>query len=109
MGALQLQIVPEGFVIKGPNYGDGQIIFIHKTDEEGVVDGAFLDFKNTGDVYRYVGLYKYQSLMGPKTVRSFTKIPTAELLKAKEDLKVYAPMKEVFIRNEFWDGLEAQR
>lgn len=103
-----LQIVPDGFVVKSPNYRDDQIIFIHKTDEEGVVDGAFLDLKNGGEVYRYAGLYKYQSLVGSKTVFSFRKIPTAELLKAKEDLKVYAPMKEVFIRNEFWGELEGK-
>lgn len=101
-----LQVVLDGFVVMSPEYRNDQIIFIHKSDEKGIVDGVFLDPKDGLGLYRYMGPYRYQSLSGSNTVHSFKKLTDDEIKKAREGLKVYGPSKEFFIINEIWDRLE---
>jgi hypothetical protein len=116
------QVVPDGFVVETPHsivttHQRGgsyfrtsrpinTIIFVHKTDEKGVVDGSFLDDNHYWNLYEYSGPYTYQTNLGSKTVHSFKKVSTEKLLKASEGLKSYGPRRELFIEHELWDRME---
>lgn len=99
-----LQVLENGFVVTSPNYRGNQIVFIHKTSEQGIVDGGFLDNQNLL-LYKYAGPYRYQSLSGPKTVHSFKKLTSDEVKSSVDGLKLYDPFKELYIKYELWDRL----
>lgn len=102
-----LQVVPNGFIIRSPEQRNDQIIYIHLSEEKGIVDGAFLDQKDGWALYKYTGPITYQSLSGSNTVHSFKRLTIDELKKAQEGLKAYGPLKEFYIRHELWDRLES--
>lgn len=104
-----LQVVPDGFVVRSPEYSNNQIVYIHKSEEKGIVDGAFLDSKDGFGLYRYTGPFSYQSLAGSNTVHSFKRLTKDEIKAAQEGLKTYGVLKEFFIRNELWDRLESDK
>lgn len=100
-----LQVTDEGFVVSSPDRNRSQVIFVQKSDEENLVDGAYLDQKGGWGLYRYVGTYRYQSLAGPRTVHSFRKTGKKEFEHIFKDIKVYGAIKEFYIQNELWDYL----
>ena len=101
-----LQVTPDGFVVESPERSYKQVVFIYKTNEVGVIDGAYLDNANWL-LYEYAGTYSYKTLLGSKTVQSFRKISRDRLEKAQEGLKSYNPWKEFYITHQLWDHLEA--
>lgn len=97
-----LQVSPQGFVIVSPNHRNDQVIFIHNTDEDDLIDGAFLDDVQNFKLYEYVGTYSYATLVDSKTVYSFRKV-NKKLREAKNDLKYYDPLTEALIENRLWN------
>lgn len=104
-----LQVTQDGFVLTSPYYQYRQIIYVHKTDEAGIVDGAFLDPSHDWKMYEYSGPYTYSTLAGSKTVHSFRKIPKEKFDKAGSGLQVFEPFKEFFIYNRLWTWLEGEK
>ncbi len=108
-----VQVLPDGFLVKSWSvrnnsyqHDSPEVVFIHKTDEEGVVDGAYLDNAYDYALYEYMGTYNYTSVSGAsRTVHSFKKLSKKEIESAKKDLKVYGVIKEFFIENKLWDYL----
>ena len=117
-----LQVTPEGFVVQTPHVitttimrggrsyttqrAINTLIFIHKTDEAGLVDGQFLDESHAWNLYEYVGPFSYQTVAGSRTVHSFRKVARDRFAKAREGLTTYEPQREFFIVNQLWDRLE---
>lgn len=117
-----LQVVSNGFVVETPhsittthqiagNYYQTQrpintIIFIHKTNENGLIDGSFLDDNHYWNLYEYSGPFSYQTSIGAKTVHSFKKVSWEKLVKASAGLKSYGPRRELFTENELWERME---
>ncbi len=103
-----LQVTSNGFVVKSPEYGTDKVIFIQKTNESNIVDGAFLDETQDWQLYEYKGPYTYSTLMGTSTVHSFTRVTDERLISAKKDLKLYGPRKDFLIENQLWDYLSEE-
>jgi len=82
------------------------LVFIHKTDEQGFVDGSYLDEKPDGSLYEYMGPFSYETTFGSKTVHSFKKIPADKVKNALSGLLVYKPTDELFAQIGQWDDLE---
>jgi hypothetical protein len=108
-----IQIGEKGFLVARSNkyrkIGDGSpsVIFVHRTDEKEMVDGAYLDRENW-QIYEYAGPFKYQSATGLRTIHSFTKVSNERLVFAKKGLEAYSPQKEFLIENEIWDMLDTK-
>lgn len=83
------------------------VIWVHKTDEEGIVDGAFLDDSASSlALYEYTGPYAYASVLGAtKTVHSFRKLSSKVYGDALKDLKVYNPNDELLADLGLWRKL----
>lgn len=113
-----LQTTPKGFLIEHeywfcPKFCEKRtspgLIFVHKTDQEGIVDGAFLDpaSDQTVRLYEYVGPYTYESVNGaPRTVHSFKVFPREVLKTSMEGFKVYDPNEELYASLKIWHRLE---
>lgn len=99
-----LQVTPEGFVIKSPDYRNNQVIFVYKTDEGDLVDGSALDETQNFKLYEYVGTYSYQTLAGSKTVYSFRKA-NKKLGDARKNIKYYDPLRDFLIEHQLWGNL----
>lgn len=111
-----LQAGPAGFlVVSGipeqmpygysPAFPAGKAIFIHRTDETGVVDGDFLDATHDFATYEYAGPYSYVATSGgQRTIHSFRRISANRLKEAGRDLNVFEGFtREFFIKNGVWD------
>lgn len=99
-----LQVTPDGFVIKSPDFRNNQVVFIYKTDEIDIVDGTILDQAQNFNLYEYVGTFTYQTLAGPRTVYSFRKF-NKKFVDARKDIKYYDPYRDFLIENKAWDHL----
>lgn len=99
-----LAIAENGFIVNSPSVNAQHSIYVYKTNEKDIVDGSFLDGAEVFNFYEYMGVFQYEALFGMRTVHSFRKI-TNENYKATQDLKVYRPSTEYFIKNELWDWL----
>jgi hypothetical protein len=114
-----MQATPQGFLVKssgptcsGSHYvscydrASPNVIFIHKTDEQDIVDGAQLNPTADGLLYEYTGPFSYETTFGSKTVYSFRKLPRGTVKKALEGLKVYNLDQELFADIGAWPELE---
>jgi hypothetical protein len=111
-----MQVAPEGFIMQNEypecvgrvctNKKSPDVIFVHKSDETGVVDGSFLDSDGeTSGLYIYEGPYVYKSAMGQKTVHSFRKFSKKVAKDAFADLKIFNPNDELLAESKLWDRL----
>ena len=100
-----MQSTPEGYLITSTNVYEDQVLFIHKTDESDVVDGAFLDTTNW-IFYEYTGVYSYKTALASKTVHSFKKLTKKQTEMAGKDLEVFSPTIEYWVQNDLWTYLE---
>lgn len=101
-----LQVTPTGFVVQLPRRSSDAVIFIHRTDETGIVDNTFLDETHSWYFYEYTGTYSYSTLVGSKTVHSFKKVSAEKFKNAQDGIKSYSPMREFYIENGLWSDLE---
>lgn len=114
------QVTPDGFIVESSYAGQvvqgsytdnycpvGSIIFIHKTNESGLVDGSYLDEAQDMKMYEYSGPYSYVTLTGSKTVHSFKRIPSEKFVNARKELKIYDPIKEFYGENQLWEKFES--
>ncbi len=105
-GRLEIvQVSHDGFLVKSVFPG-GKNIFVHKTDESGLVDGSFIDSAPSGMLYEYAGPFSYDSAFGRRTIHSFKKIELAQVQKAHIDLSIYNPNDEVLANLEIWKQLK---
>lgn len=124
-----LQVTSAGFLVQGKGIGchsdpygkvmscwgadtvSSDVIFIHKTDERGVVDGSRLDDDaDPRKIYLYesTGPFTYAAAHGAtKTIPSFKKLPATALDDASKGLKVYDPKLEAYAQLEMWRELNA--
>lgn len=110
------QVTPKGFLIttyvntcQGRYCHDNaspNVIFVHKTDEDGIVDGAYLDEKVDGSLYEYTGTFSYETTFGSKTVHSFKKISKDAVAKAQDGLNTYNVYQEWYADMNLWNELE---
>lgn len=112
-----MQAMPSGFLVerlfiicdryachenRHPN-----LLFIHKTDEQGIVDGSYLDENPNRELYEYTGPFAYEAALGTrKTVHSFKKIPAKVVTDSLKGLKVYKLDDEMFAEIGAWWELE---
>lgn len=114
-----IQAMPKGFLVKstgqtcsGSRYvscydqASPNVIFIHRTDEQDIVDGAQLNPTADGFLYEYTGPFSYETTFGSKTVYSFRKLPKGTVKKALDGLKVYNLDQELFADIGAWPELE---
>lgn len=94
-----------GFLLYSPLNSSNRVIYLYKTIEENLVDGAFLDQKQEWKLYEYVGVYSYSTLAGKSTVYAFKKVPSEYFSKLNEGLKLYNPVADYHIENELWDQI----
>lgn len=84
------------------------LIFVHRTNEDGVVDGGFLDdTEENSRLYEYKGAYSYKTAIGgSKTVHSFEALPRNVLKQAQDGLMVYDPHEELLAELGLWKSLD---
>lgn len=100
------QVIKNGFLVEASGYDNDRKVFIFQTDEVGIVDGSYLDGEHNWDLYRYVGPFKYKTMLGVNTVYAFTKISKDSLRSTLEELSDYSPYREFYIKNGLWDMLD---
>lgn len=99
------QVAPDGFLVETPlNPYSTNHIFVHKTDETGLVDGSFLDEKSWL-MYEYLGPYTFRTLTGSRTIHSFKKLTADRFKQEQTDLKLFGPLSDYLIRNQLYDWL----
>lgn len=91
-----LQVLDNGFIVTSD--GPSPItIFIHKTDQVGVVDKTYLAADpNKFFFYEYAGPYSYNSLTGKRTVHSFKKVDRKVFIEAQKGLTSYYFIQDMF-------------
>ncbi|ASD64248.1 hypothetical protein [Bdellovibrio bacteriovorus] len=102
-----LQVLDNGFIVSS-NSPRATTIFIHKTDQEGVVDDTYLaNDPNKFPFYEYTGPYSYNSLSGKRTVHSFKKVDRQVFVQAQNGLNSYFYLRDLFGNENLWDWVEA--
>lgn len=101
-----IQVTPNGLLIDTPQRSySTNAVFIHKTDEIGLVDGSYLDETNW-IMYEYMGPYTYESLSGAnRTVHSFKKLIQNRFEKEFKGIKMYGPLKDYLIKNQLYEWI----
>lgn len=99
-GPLKILQVQKGGLLVSVT-GAPNVLFIRKTDERGLADGAVINADEIA-FYEYGGVVTYEAVIGgTRTVHSFTKI-TAEVMRAQDDLKHYSVLEEVYAERGLW-------
>lgn len=101
-----MQAQPDGYMVMSPEYGGAKPkLFIHKTDEQGVVDDAIINSAAPPNFYEYSGVFTYETMLGMSTVHSFRKVTDA-VMRAQADLKSYSPVEEIYADRKLWKQAE---
>lgn len=97
-----VQVLNNGFLVTSPSMKLN--IFIHRTDEKGVIDDMYLaSDPHEYRFYEYTGTYTYSSLVGNRTIHSFRSYNLGDLNKAYEGLTTYYFLQDAFAQAELWD------
>jgi hypothetical protein len=111
------QILPKGFLVQhavSECFGSAgcidrpnqNLLYVHRTTEENIVDGAYLDEANPEARFEYAGPYSYESKTGARTVHSFKMMVPGAIAEAVKGLKVYDPRDELLAETGLWNKLE---
>lgn len=100
------QITKKGIVVESIfTNNSGLAVFVHKTDESGLVDGSYLERDGEKNLYFYGGPYAYKNVLGgTRTIHSFIKSNAVK--KALEGLETYNPFQEIGAKIQGWEGAE---
>lgn len=102
-----LQVLDDGFIVTSDS-PSATSVFIHKTNEEGIVDNAYLaNDPNKFYFYEYAGPYSYNSLSGKRTIQSFKKVDRNILIQAQKGLTSYYFLEELMGNVQLWDWADA--
>lgn len=114
-----IQVTASGFLAQGvvfrcPSRGGcwevpaNRAVFVHKTTEQAVVDGAYLDddATETFPLYEYTGPSTYTTAMGAAaTVHSFKRVSEETLRKAREGVSAYSGVGEFYAQLRMWSDV----